>query len=142
VRMISRLERPYAVFGAGVCCQRDGCQCASMGPLPFAQFTNAVTLAPLNSSTDVTNMRASALSSTTTAQTPANGLLWPEIGGATPVPVVWTAGTGSLMVKVAPFPSPSLSAVTLPPCISTSYRVSESPSPRPPARCPPDVPAC
>src|SRR3712207_4553148 len=39
---------------------------------------------------------------------------------------------GRLTAKVAPLPSPSLSALTVPPCSSTSWRTMESPSPMPP----------
>jgi hypothetical protein len=48
---------------------------------------NAVTLAPLNSSADVTDARASA-SCPRTAQTPTYGLSWPEGSGAPSVLVV------------------------------------------------------
>ena len=39
---------------------------------------------------------------------------------------------GSWTVNVVPSPSPSLCALTLPPCASTSCRTIDSPSPRPP----------
>ena len=40
--------------------------------------------------------------------------------------------TGSVTVNVLPLPCPALSAVTVPPCISTSPLTSASPMPRPP----------
>lgn len=41
---------------------------------------------------------------------------------------------GSLIVNVAPFPSPGLAAVTVPPCSSTMCFTRARPSPRPPNR--------
>ena len=42
------------------------------------------------------------------------------------------ATTGRVTVNVLPWPSPSLAAVTVPPCISTSPLTSASPMPSPP----------
>src|SRR5205085_5249135 len=39
---------------------------------------------------------------------------------------------GSFTVKVAPRPTPGLSALTVPPCISARWRTMANPSPRPP----------
>src|ERR671935_1217 len=48
----------------------------------------------------------------------------PGASGVAPAP---SSSTGSRTVNVLPFPAPALSAVTLPPCISTSPFTSASP---------------
>ena len=52
-------------------------------------------------------------------------------GSRLPSPLL-TGTAGSATVKVEPFPSPSLSARTEPPCISTRCRTMERPRPSPP----------
>ena len=105
---------------------------------PSLTVAAATGTAPTFSSSTLSISRESGSSSMTRIESPRSVVA----SSAARVPVAYPADVavavasrrqGNEMVKVAPWPGPSLAASTCPPCIWTSCRTMDRPRPRPPA---------
>src|ERR1044072_5491628 len=99
---------------------------------PAVALSTRSTAAPSSSNTRRKSSPLAASSSTSSTRRPASTPSCSRGAGGATSGAASIGGLGSSTRKTAPWPSPSLFAVTVPPCASTRWRTMARASPRPP----------